>query len=143
MWSNAAALRQVGLSAADWWLREQPAFDLNVRLSTVATEQLDALVRDAARRAAARGVVGIGDFEFDDAPAAWLRWFGDGFRGLRVRAQVYPAHLEAALAAAAAKDAEVQALAAGAAYAGEADPYRKPADEDDEADMADDETRPA
>jgi predicted amidohydrolase YtcJ len=96
VWSNAAALRQVGLSGADWWLREQPAFDLNVRLSTVATEQLDVLVRDAARRAAGRGVVGIGDFEFDDAPGAWLRRFGDGFRVLRVRAQVYPAHLDRA-----------------------------------------------
>ena len=42
------------------------------------------------------------------------------------------AHLEAALAAAARKDAEVQALAADATYAGEADPYRKPADEADD-----------
>ncbi len=36
------------------------------------------------------------------------------------------AHLEAALGAAARKDAEVAALAAGASYAGEADPYRSP-----------------
>lgn len=39
------------------------------------------------------------------------------------------AHLEAALAAAARKDAEVAATARGARYAGEADPYRRPADE--------------
>jgi ribosome-binding factor A len=44
------------------------------------------------------------------------------------------AHLEAALAAAARSDAEVAALAAGASYAGEADPYRKPSEEDDELD---------
>lgn len=96
VWANAALLRQYGLPETAWWLREQPAFDLNVRLSDVATEQLDALVIDAARRAAARGVVGIGDFEFDDAPGAWARRFAAGFRGLRVRAQVYPAHLAAA-----------------------------------------------
>lgn len=41
-------------------------------------------------------------------------------------------HLEAALRAAAQRDAEVAALAAGAQFAGEADPYRH-ADEDDEA----------
>ena len=43
-------------------------------------------------------------------------------------------HLEDALAAAARKDAEVAALAVGASYAGEADPYRRPSDEDAEAD---------
>ena len=96
VWSNAAALRLVGLPDTDWWLREQPAFDLNVRLSAVDTDQLDAMVLTTARRAAERGVVGIADFEFDDAPGAWMRRFDAGFRGLRVRAQVYPAHLEIA-----------------------------------------------
>ncbi len=46
------------------------------------------------------------------------------------------AHLEAALSEAARRDAEVAALAATATYAGEADPYRRPADED-EADASD------
>ncbi|MEO8262582.1 MAG: amidohydrolase family protein, partial [Pseudolysinimonas sp.] len=99
VWSNAAALRMVGLPATDWWLREQPAFDLNVRLSDVPQAQLDGWVLDAARRAAARGVVGIGDFEFSDATGAWMRRFAGGFRGLRVRAMVYPPHLDAAIAA--------------------------------------------
>jgi predicted amidohydrolase YtcJ len=96
VWLNASALRMLGLPASDWWLREQPAFDVNVRLSDVPTAQLDAWVLDSARRAAQRGVVGIGDFEFDDAPGAWMRRFSGGFRGLRVRAQVYPQQLEAA-----------------------------------------------
>lgn len=51
------------------------------------------------------------------------------------------AHLDDLLAKAKAKDAEVAAAAAGAAYAGEADPYRKPEDAlEDEAleDGADD-----
>ncbi|MBT0995747.1 30S ribosome-binding factor RbfA [Cellulomonas sp. DKR-3] len=42
------------------------------------------------------------------------------------------AHLEEALALAARRDAEVQRLAAQASYAGEADPYRRPDDEQDE-----------
>ncbi|MFF1528640.1 30S ribosome-binding factor RbfA [Cellulomonas sp. NPDC058312] len=47
------------------------------------------------------------------------------------------AHLDAALLEAARRDREVAALAAGAQHAGEADPYRKPAeDEDDEAEQA-------
>jgi ribosome-binding factor A len=41
------------------------------------------------------------------------------------------AHLEVALREAAMHDAEVARLAAGATYAGEADPYRKPAEDDD------------
>lgn len=45
------------------------------------------------------------------------------------------AHLEQALAEAARRDAEVAALAAQATYAGEADPYRRPDDgQDDDAD---------
>lgn len=42
------------------------------------------------------------------------------------------AHLEQALAEAARRDAEVAALAAQATYAGEADPYRHPDDEQDD-----------
>lgn len=42
-------------------------------------------------------------------------------------------HLEQALRDAAQRDAEVAALAASATYAGDADPYRRPADEDDDA----------
>ena len=47
------------------------------------------------------------------------------------------AKMESLLARARAIDADVTALAASAQYAGEADPYRKPADADDEADAPD------
>lgn len=47
------------------------------------------------------------------------------------------AHLDAALLEAARRDAEVSALATGAQYAGDADPYRKPADEDEDEGDAD------
>ena len=52
------------------------------------------------------------------------------------------AHMESALREAAARDAEVAALAAGAKYAGDEDPYRRPVedDEDDAAPAADGET---
>ncbi|WP_024288788.1 30S ribosome-binding factor RbfA [Cellulomonas sp. KRMCY2] len=42
-------------------------------------------------------------------------------------------HLEDALRAAAARDAEVAALASAATYAGESDPYRRPAPDEDES----------
>lgn len=44
------------------------------------------------------------------------------------------AHLDAALHEAARRDAEVAALAAAAQYAGDADPYRKPVEDDDSED---------
>ena len=47
------------------------------------------------------------------------------------------AHLDAALHEAARRDAEVAALAAAAQYAGDADPYRKPVEDDDEGDEPD------
>ncbi len=95
MWSNRAALRMLGLPDDDWLLREQRAFDLNVRLSEVPEEQLDAWADEAAAAAATRGVVGIVDLEMSGAIAAWQRRFGAGFRGLRVRAGVYPDDLDA------------------------------------------------
>lgn len=45
------------------------------------------------------------------------------------------AHLEAALSEAARRDAEVAALAARASYAGDSDPYRRPAEDDTDDDL--------
>jgi predicted amidohydrolase YtcJ len=90
LWTNAAALRMFGRPESDWWLREQPAFDLTRRISEVAPEVLDRWAMEAARAAAARGVTGIVDFEMEDGPGSWARRFGVGFAGLRVKAAVYP-----------------------------------------------------
>jgi predicted amidohydrolase YtcJ len=90
LWTNRAALRMLGRPAEDWWLREQPAFDLTRRISEVPQHVLDGWALDAARAAAARGLAGIVDFEMEDAPGSWARRFAGGFRGLRVRAAVYP-----------------------------------------------------
>lgn len=90
IWVNGTALRMLGRPESDWWLREQPAFDLTRRLSEVPADVLDGWALEAAAAAAARGVVGIVDFEMDDAPGSWARRTAAGFRGLRVRAAVYP-----------------------------------------------------
>jgi predicted amidohydrolase YtcJ len=90
VWTNRAALRMLKRPESDWWLREQPAYDINLQLSQVPAEQLDRWALDAAAGAAARGVTGLVDLEMDDAPGAWARRFGTGFRGLRVQAAVYP-----------------------------------------------------
>jgi predicted amidohydrolase YtcJ len=90
LWTNRAALRMLGHPDEDWLLREQPAFDLTRRITEVPPDVLDRWALDAARAAAARGVTGIVDFEMEDAPGSWARRFAGGFRGLRVRAAVYP-----------------------------------------------------
>jgi predicted amidohydrolase YtcJ len=90
LWTNRAALRMLGRPEEDWWLREQPAFDLTRRIAEVPAEVLDRWALDAAQAAAARGVTGIVDFEMEDGPGSWARRFGVGFAGLRVRAAVYP-----------------------------------------------------
>jgi predicted amidohydrolase YtcJ len=90
LWTNRAALRMLGRPEQDWWLREQPAFDLTRRITEVSPDVLDRWALDAARAAAARGVTGIVDFEMEDAPGSWARRFAAGFSGLRVRAAVYP-----------------------------------------------------
>ncbi|MBG6083803.1 30S ribosome-binding factor RbfA [Zhihengliuella flava] len=54
---------------------------------------------------------------------------------------VNASHLEEVLRAAKARDAEVAALAEGAAYAGEADPYKKVADEDESDEQTGEEPR--
>jgi predicted amidohydrolase YtcJ len=90
LWTNRAALRMLGRPESDWWLREQPAFDLTRRITEVPPDVLDRWALEAARAAAARGVTGIVDFEMEDGPGSWARRFASGFRGLRVRAAVYP-----------------------------------------------------
>jgi predicted amidohydrolase YtcJ len=99
LWSNRALLRRMGLPDTDTLLREQAAFDLNVRLSEVPEATRDAWALEAAERAASRGVVGVVDLEMRDAVGAWRRRFAAGFRGLRVRAGVYPDDLDTVVAA--------------------------------------------
>ncbi|MEW2546714.1 amidohydrolase family protein [Streptomyces sp. NPDC047002] len=97
-WINSAAARRFGVRApADGLLREDAWMDL-----------LDVLDRDqrpgpddhraAADAAAARGVVGIVDFENADLLRHWPQRVADGVTALRVEAAVWPDRLDEAIA---------------------------------------------
>jgi predicted amidohydrolase YtcJ len=57
----------------------------------------DRWAAEAAEAAAARGVVGIVDFELPDALPGWQRRFANGFPDLRVISSVWPERLDVAI----------------------------------------------
>ncbi|GAB5080647.1 amidohydrolase [Arthrobacter sp. AD-310] len=99
VWVNTAAARRFGLEvAASGLLREEPAFRLTRDLGRLPDELVDGWVDAAARAAAARGVVGVVDFEMTWNRDPWLRRMAGGFDALRVEAGVYPQDLDRAVA---------------------------------------------
>jgi predicted amidohydrolase YtcJ len=99
VWLNSAALRANGLyDHPTGVLREQDAFAVIDALDEVATTTVDDWAHEAAETAAARGVVGIVDFELGYAPEVWQRRFAAGFDELRVEAAFYPERLDDAIA---------------------------------------------
>lgn len=92
-WVNRALLRRLNLADDAWWLKEQPAFDLGVRLSASDDATVDRWVADALRTAAGRGVTGIVDLDMGGNVAAWRRRIDAGLRGMRVEACLYPVDL--------------------------------------------------
>ena len=98
-WVNRAAEVRWDLNAEDGRVLEDAAFRLQSLLSQVDDVELDRWVRETARRAAQRGLVGIVDLERDDNASVWRRRVSRGFRELRVRASVWPERLEATIAA--------------------------------------------
>ena len=98
VWLNSAAAARYGVAVdADGLLREEPAFELTRELGRLPDEVVDAMVRDAGRAAAARGIVGIVDFEMVWNRDTWLRRIAAGFDSLRVDAGVYPQDLDRAI----------------------------------------------
>ena len=98
VWLNSAASKRYGVPVdASGLLREQPAFDLTRTLGQLPDAVVDGWVRDAARTAAARGIVGIVDFEMTWNRDAWLRRIAGGFDSFSVDAGVYPEDLERAV----------------------------------------------
>jgi predicted amidohydrolase YtcJ len=101
-WANTAALRKFGVTGhdIDGVLQEEECFALTGAISQVANEQLDAWALDAARAAAARGVVGIVDLEMRYNSEDWSRRVAHhaGPYPLKVEAGVYPAFLDRAIA---------------------------------------------
>ncbi|WP_230007310.1 amidohydrolase [Microbacterium sp. Bi128] len=99
VWLNSAAAQQYGMPVdAGGLLREEPAFALTRELGQLPDAVVDPWVRQAGQAAAARGVVGIVDFEMTWNRDAWLRRISGGFAALRVEAGVYPQDLDRAAA---------------------------------------------
>lgn len=97
-WINTAAARRHGVEPpADGVLREQACFALVRELDDVADEVLDEWVAQAAVRAAARGVVGVVDYEMRWNLDDWARRAADGRFPLRVSFGIYPQHLGRAI----------------------------------------------
>lgn len=100
VWLNSAAARRYGVPVdSGGLLREEPAFELTRELGKLPDAVVDRWVRESAEAAAARGIVGIVDFEMTWNRDVWLRRVAGGFDSFRVDAGVYPQDLDRAVAA--------------------------------------------
>ncbi|MFI0897456.1 amidohydrolase [Streptomyces sp. NPDC020983] len=98
-WLNRPALHRLGVADhPSGVLREAECLDAVARLGAADPATVDRWVADAARAAAARGVVGLIDFEYADNLADWGRRAAHAPLDLRVTCAVYPAHLDDAVA---------------------------------------------
>lgn len=96
-WLNSVAMRRFGMSEA--LIKEEDCFAVVRALDDVPEAVLDGWVADAARAAAARGVVGIVDLEMNWGFDHWMRRMAAGVDALRVRPGVYPHLLDRAIEA--------------------------------------------
>ncbi|WP_326941558.1 amidohydrolase [Agreia sp. Leaf244] len=97
-WLNSAALAQHGRADhPTGLLREDDCFAVTRTLGAVETQTLDGWVRDTAKAAAARGVVGVVDLEMSWNVDDWTRRIRSGSTELRVRFGIYPQHLDRAI----------------------------------------------
>ncbi|MDN5655944.1 MAG: amidohydrolase family protein, partial [Kocuria sp.] len=92
-WLNSAAMTLLGVPPRDGIFSEDDWFPLFAKLEPLAPDP-EAAVRDAARAAAARGVVGIVDLEFAANHDAWVSRSRQSEPLLRVRTGVYPELLD-------------------------------------------------
>lgn len=99
VWLNTAALDREGFRSVDGLLREEDAFEISRRLNAADPVHSDSAVREAGRRAAARGVTGLVDFDMAWNADAWPRRVRAGFRAHRVEFAMYPSDLDRAVAA--------------------------------------------
>ena len=79
-------------------LREDDCFRIVREIADVADDVLDGWVAEVAARAAARGVVGIVDYDMRWNRDDWARRVAAGFDALRVEFGIYTQHLERAIA---------------------------------------------
>jgi predicted amidohydrolase YtcJ len=98
VWLNSAALRLYGYPEGETCLlREDDAFRIFARIDAVDDAQLDRWVDGAALAAAAKGIVGIVDYEMAWNLGSWARRQASGTDSLRVEIGVYTDHLERAV----------------------------------------------
>ncbi|RKT36773.1 hypothetical protein DEU34_1296 [Microbacterium sp. AG1240] len=99
VWLNTAAFAREGFPAdPSGFLGEEDAFEISRRLNAADPSGGDRLVEEAARAAAARGVVGMVDLDMAWNDEPWMRRAAAGFDVLRVRYGIYPQHLDRAIA---------------------------------------------
>ena len=97
-WLNTAALERSGFAGhPSGLLREAEAFEATRRINEIPDRVLDGWVDEAGQAAAARGVVGIEDFEMTWNLGSWQRRIDRGWRHQRVAFTVYPQHLDRAI----------------------------------------------
>ncbi len=98
VWLNSPALRLYGVNDSTTGLvREGEAFRILGLLDTVDDVVLDDWADAAARAAAARGIVGIVDYEMAWNLESWTRRQAGGSDALRVEIGVYTEHLDRAI----------------------------------------------
>ncbi|GIG21528.1 amidohydrolase [Cellulomonas chitinilytica] len=90
-WASTAGLRFLGVTHPTGLLRESEWLPLQGAVDHVPDDVADALVGDALRAAATRGVVGVVDLEIADNLAVWRR---RRTPPVRVRAGVWEDHLD-------------------------------------------------
>lgn len=97
-WLNSAALRRFGVADHPTGvLREAELFAIMQVLSDQPEATIDGWVEQAAIAAAARGVVGIVDFEMPDTAPVWERRIAAGCDSLRVVCSVWTQALDTAI----------------------------------------------
>ena len=99
-WGNSLALGMLGLPVRPDVVRENEWFDAYPRIGVVAGGPSDTpeAYLDALRVAAAQGVVGMVDFEFNGRREPWVDRWHDGGDLLRVRWATYAAGLDEVIA---------------------------------------------
>ncbi len=99
-WLSSAGLDWFGAAGhPTGLLREEEWLGRLGRMDVAPDDVLDGWVREAAAAAAARGVVGVVDFELADNVGVWRRRVADGFDLLRVRAGVWEDRLDGVVGA--------------------------------------------
>ncbi len=102
-WLNSAALAALGLGAREEVVRENEWFAAYERLAALTDDGPEdgagpRAYRESLAEAAARGVVGLVDFEFTGGAAEWLERWHAGCDLLRIRMATYAEGLESVIA---------------------------------------------